>query len=129
MNVIEIAVFALVSLVVLVLIKKNNPQISVVAEFAVIVVVMMGVIPEFKELAEVCKNIGSVTSVSSDVLKTMIKAFSIVTVGGITADVCRDNGENALAGVVDTVVKILAISCAVPTFTAVLMTALTILEQ
>lgn len=129
MNVIEIAVFALVSLVVLVLIKKNNPQISVVAELAVIVVVMMGVIPEFKELAEVCKNIGSVTSVSSDVLKTMIKAFSILTVGGITADVCRDNGENALAGVVDTVVKILAISCAVPTFTAVLMTALTILEQ
>ncbi len=129
MNVIEIAVFALVSLVVLVLIKKNNPQISVVAELAVIVVVMMGVIPEFKELAEACKNIGSVTSVSSDVLKTMIKAFSILTVGGITADVCRDNGENALAGVVDTVVKILAISCAVPTFTAVLMTALTILEQ
>lgn len=129
MNVIEIAVFALVSLVVLVLIKKNNPQISVVAELAVIVVVMMGAIPEFKELAEVCKNIGSVTSVSSDVLKTMIKAFSILTVGGITADVCRDNGENALAGVVDTVVKILAISCAVPTFTAVLMTALTILEQ
>ena len=129
MNVIEITVFALVSLVVLVLIKKNNPQISVVAELAVIVVVMMGVIPEFKELAEACKNIGSVTSVSSDVLKTMIKAFSILTVGGITADVCRDNGENALAGVVDTVVKILAISCAVPTFTAVLMTALTILEQ
>ena len=129
MNVIEIAVFALVSLVVLVLIKKNNPQISVVAELAVIVVVMTGVIPEFKELAEACKNIGSVTSVSSDVLKTMIKAFSILTVGGITADVCRDNGENALAGVVDTVVKILAISCAVPTFTAVLMTALTILEQ
>lgn len=129
MNVIEIAVFALVSLFVLVLIKKNNPQISVVAELAVIAVVMTGIIPEFKELAEACKNIGSVTSVSSDVLKTMIKAFSILTVGGITADVCRDNGENALAGVVDTVVKILAISCAVPTFTAVLVTALTILEQ
>ena len=129
MNVIEIAVFALVSLFVLVLIKKNNPQISVVAELAVITVVMTGIIPEFKELAEACKNIGSVTSVSSDVLKTMIKAFSILTVGGITADVCRDNGENALAGVVDTVVKILAISCAVPTFTAVLVTALTILEQ
>jgi hypothetical protein len=58
----------------------------------------------------------------------MLKAFSILTVGGIATDICRDNGENALGGVVDTIVKILAISCAVPTFSAVLTTALALLE-
>ena len=58
----------------------------------------------------------------------MLKAFSILTVGGVVSDVCRDNGENAVAGVVETIVKILAIACAIPTFTAVLVTALTLLE-
>jgi hypothetical protein len=69
------------------------------------------------------------TSVSGDILKTMLKAFSILTVGGIVSDVCRDNGENAVAGVLDTVVKILACVSAMPTFTAVLVTALSLLEQ
>ena len=38
-------------------------------------------------------------------------------------------GENAVAGVLDTVVKILACATAMPTFTAVLVTALSLLEQ
>jgi len=129
MTITKIAVFALVSLILLMLLKKHASQFSAMAELAVVVFLVISILPDFSNLIESAKEISSVTAVSSDVLKTMLKAFIILTVGGIAADICRDNSENTLAGVVDTVVKILAISCAIPTFSAVLVTALSLLEQ
>ena len=128
MTVTKLAVFALVSLIFLVLIKKHSPSLSVVSEVAVVIIFIIGVLPDLKELLEALKSIGN-TFLSTDVLKIMLKAFGVLTVGGIASDICRDNGENALAGVLDIVVKVLAILCAIPIFTAVLTTALALLEQ
>ncbi|MBR6551591.1 MAG: hypothetical protein IKT89_02000 [Clostridia bacterium] len=129
MTITKIAVFALVSVLLLSLLKKYVSQISLLTEIAVVVIIIIAVLPEFKTLLNAFSDIGNMTSVSADILKTMLKAFSILTVGGIVSDVCRDNGENAVAGVLDTVVKILACVSAMPTFTAVLVTALGLLER
>jgi stage III sporulation protein AD len=129
MTITKIAVFALVSVLLLSLLKKYVSQISLLTEIAVVVIIIIAVLPEFKTLLNAFSDIGNMTSVSGDILKTMLKAFSILTVGGIVSDVCRDNGENAVAGVLDTVVKILACVSAMPTFTAVLVTALGLLER
>ena len=129
MTITKIAVFALVSVLLLSLLKKYVSQISLLTEIAVVVIIIIAVLPEFKTLLNAFSDIGNMTSVSGDILKTMLKAFSILTVGGIVSDVCRDNGENAVAGVLDTVVKILACVSAMPTFTAVLVTALSLLER
>ena len=108
---------------------KNKKKTIIISLVAAVSILIIAVLPDFMSLLEATKEISSVTTVSSDVLKTMLKAFLILTVGGIVSDICRDNSENTLAGVVDTVVKILAISCAIPTFSAVLVTALALLEQ
>ena len=129
MTITKIAVFALVSVLLLSLLKKYVSQISLLTEIAVVVIIIIAVLPEFNTLLNAFSDIGNMTSVSADILKTMLKAFSILTVGGIVSDVCRDNGENAVAGVLDTVVKILACVSAMPTFTAVLVTALGLLER
>ena len=129
MTITQIMLFALISVIILTVLRKYVSQLSLVAEVAVIIIVIISVIPEFKGLVNTFSNITDMTSVSDDILKTMLKAFSILTVGGIVSDICRDNGENAVAGVLDTVVKILACATAMPTFTAVLVTALSLLEQ
>ncbi len=128
MTVTKLAVFALISLIFLMLIKKHSPSLSAVSEVAVIVIFIIGVLPDLKDLLETLRNIGD-SFLSTDVFKIMFKAFGVLTVGGIASDICRDNGENALAGVLEIVVKVLAISCAIPIFTAVLTTALALLEQ
>lgn len=128
MTVTELAAFALVSLIFLMLIKKHSPTLSAVAEIAVVVIFIIAFLPDLKDLLESLRGIGE-SFVSTDVFKIMLKAFGVLTVGGIASDVCRDNGENALAGVLEIVVKVIAVSCAIPVFTAVLTTALALLEQ
>ncbi len=129
MTITKLAVFALVGVILLTLLRKYVSQLSLLTEIAVVVIIIVGILPEFKTLLNAFSDISNMTSVSGDILKTMLKAFSILTVGGIVSDICRDNGENAVAGVLDTVVKILACVSAMPTFTAVLVTALSLLEQ
>ncbi len=125
----KLAVFALVGVILLSILRKYVSQLSLLTEIAVVVIIIASILPDFESLLNVFSDISNMTSVSGDILKTMLKAFSILTVGGIVSDVCRDNGENAVAGVLDTVVKILACVSAMPTFTAVLVTALSLLEQ
>ena len=129
MTITKLAVFALVGVILLTLLRKYVSQLSLLTEIAVVVIIIVAILPEFKTLLNAFSDISNMTSVSGDILKTMLKAFSILTVGGIVSDICRDNGENAVAGVIDTVVKILACVSAMPTFTAVLVTALSLLEQ
>lgn len=129
MTITKLAVFALVGVILLTLLRKYVSQLSLLTEIAVVVIIIVAILPEFKTLLNAFSDISNMTSVSGDILKTMLKAFSILTVGAIVSDICRDNGENAVAGVLDTVVKILACVSAMPTFTAVLVTALSLLEQ
>ena len=129
MTITKLAVFALIGVILLSLLRKYVSQLSLLTEITVVVIIIISILPDFKALLYAFSDIGNMTSVSGDILKTMLKAFSILTVGGIVSDICRDNGENAVAGVLDTVVKILACVSAMPTFTAVLVTALGLLEQ
>ncbi len=129
MSIFELVAFVFLGLGLLIFLRKYASHLALFAEFVVIVIVFISVSGELKGLINAFSNITEMTVVSDDILKTMLKAFSILTVGGISSDICRDNGENAVAGVLDTVVKILACATAMPTFTAVLVTALSLLEQ
>lgn len=129
MNVITLSVFSLTSVIALMLVKKYNSPLGFIVEIAVIVMVALSAIPDVSDLVSSIKSVSENAGISNEIFKTMLKAFGILAVGGVVSDICRDNSENALAGVVEMVVKILAFICALPTFTAVLLTALTLLEK
>lgn len=115
----KIAVFAIAGVVFLLLLKRSAPNFAVVGEIALVAVVLLSIIPEIKTLLSVLEGFQDISSASSTAIKIMFKAFGILASGAIAADVCRDNGESAVAGVVELSVKILAISVALPVFTAV----------
>ena len=81
--------------------------------------------PEVENLLSLFDNFESISSIGESSLKIMFKTFGILAVGAVVSDVCRDNGEGAVAGVVELGMKILAVSCALPVFTAVIEIALT----
>ena len=50
----------------------------------------------------------------------MLKSLCIVIITQITVDLCRDNGENALASFTEISAKVLIISLVMPLFEAVI---------
>lgn len=125
MSFLKIAVFVIAGVVLLVLTKKNSPTLAILCEIALVAVIILNVIPEAEKLLSLFDDFENLSSIGENSLKIMFKTFGILAVGAVVADICRDNGEGAVAGVVELGMKILAVSCALPVFTAVIEIALT----
>ena len=125
MSFLKIAVFVIAGVVLLMLTRRNTPTLAIFCEITLIVLIILNIIPEAEKLLSVIDGFENVSSIGEASLKIMFKTFGILAVGAVVADICRDNGEGAIAGVVELGVKILAISCSLPIFTAVIEIALT----
>ncbi len=111
--------------VLLMLTRKSVPTIAILCEITLIAAIVLNIIPEAEKLISLFDRFDGVSSIGETSLKIMFKTFGILAVGAVVADICRDNGEGAVAGVVELGIKILAVSCALPVFTAVIEIALT----
>ncbi len=105
--------------------RKNSPTIAILCEIVLVFMIAFAIAPEAENLLSLMDNFESISSIGEGALKIMLKAFGILLVGTVASDICRDNGEGAIAGVVELGMKVLAISCALPVFTAVVEIALT----
>ncbi len=121
----KIAVFVIAGIVLLGLTRKNLQNLAILCEIALVAMIVLSIIPEAEKLLSLIDNFESVSLIGENSLKIMFKTFGILAVGAVVSDICRDNGEGAVAGVVELGMKILAISCALPVFTAVIEIALT----
>ena len=126
MSFFRIAIFVIAGIVLLVLTRKNSPTIAILCEITIVVMVILCVIPEAEKLLLLFDDFKSVSSIGETSMKIMFKTFGFLAVGAVVSDICRDNRESAIAGVVELCVKILAVSCALPIFTAVIEIALTL---
>lgn len=125
----KISVFVVAGVLLLLLLKRNAPTFVILGEITIVAVTVLAIVPEIENMLSIFDNFKGISSVSEISLKIMFKTFGILSVGAVVADICRDNGENAVAGVVELGVKILAISCALPVFTAVIEIASTFFNR
>ena len=119
----EIGIIAVSGVVLLSVIKKSDSVYTTIVQIALGIIVLLSVLPQAKDLMNVMQEMISIDGISEQGIKIMLKVFGILSIGAVTADICRDNGENALAGVVEIGVKIMAVSCALPVFQAVITLA------
>lgn len=123
MTALKIAVLAISGIIMLALLKNNSTTYSAIVQVALVIIILLTVTPQIKELVASLESFNLSENFSFEAIKIMLKIFAILTVGAVTADICRDNGQNAVANTVEFAVKILAISCALPVFTAVVTVA------
>lgn len=123
MSALGVAVVSIGGVILMMVLKRSESAYASVAQCGLVAIILLAVLPEIKELLEVVGSIDDSGTFSSLPVKTIFKAFAILTAGSISADICRDNGENAVAGVVELSVRILALSSALPVFFAVIKIA------
>ena len=115
--------------VILSLIKSNNTSFISLIQICLVSLIFISVVPQIKEMFSLLEQFQNIENFSSDGLMIMMKVFGILTVGAIVGDICRDNGENAVANMVDISVKLTAVSCALPVFSAVVSVAVSFINR
>lgn len=94
--------------------------------FAIILSVAGGILSFLTISDKVGELFSSLMSLSASVpsgvmyVKLMLKVLCIVIITQFTVDICRDNGENALASFTEVSAKVLVLSLVMPLFETVI---------
>ena len=120
----KLVVTAIAGVILIAVLKNSSSVYSVVARIALICLIVLSIAPQMNEIINMLHRIEFNEYFSSETISVMLKMFAILTIGSVASDICRDNGENAVANGVDLSVKILAISCGLPVFSAVINVAI-----
>ena len=123
MSILSICVLAIASLVAILILKDTGSVFATILRLLVIILLVTGIIPEIKELLSVLDNFAFLDNVPQKAITIMMKSFSVLAMGAVSADICRDNGENGIAGVVEMCTKLIALTLSLPVVTAVISVA------
>ena len=126
--IIKIGIMAIAGVILISLLKNSGSAYSSLIQIGVICVVLISVVPDIRSLLSSVYDMGISDDISTESIGIMIKIFSVLTVGTICSDVCRDNGESAIADTVELSSKIIAVGCAVPVITSVVSVAVAFLK-
>lgn len=98
------------------LLKRGQKEIALLFSLAA-VFVFLCILPQIETLTSTFREWAELSGMP-EVFGALLKALGIVLIGRITADLCKDAGESAIASGVELAVK-----------TAVLLTALPLLNR
>ncbi len=114
------AAAALTAAAVGLLIKKSNPEISMLlgaCVTALIVTAAMGFAEGIKELSETVKNIAGGTET---LIAPVVKCLAVAIITKLSSDLCRDSSQTAVASAMELAGSICAMSIAMPLILSVL---------
>lgn len=119
--------FCLICTVILVLLRKGNPEfavpVSLLAGAAVLLFIIGSSVGIFNMISEFSQNAG----MDEAHIKLIFKALGICYITRLACDVCKDSGETALASKVDLAGRITIAALSLPLITALLQTVTTLL--
>ncbi|MEZ3420356.1 MAG: stage III sporulation AC/AD family protein [Eubacterium sp.] len=119
---------SLSALILAVFIRDYNKTASIVIMIAASAMIFLRIASDISGIFESLSNLSSGVETAASYIKLMMKVLGIVLITQFVADMCRDCGENALAGQTETAAKVIVISMILPLFETVIKIVTGLLE-
>ena len=102
------------------MLKDSNRQIAVILSITGVVLLLFTAVGELSKIVKSVTELSSSSGAALVYSKLMLKVLGITLLTQVVSDICRDNGENALASMTLTVAKIIVVSMVLPLFETVI---------
>ncbi len=116
----KITALALVAVAFCVLIRDNQKPLSVLLSLIACIGILLLVITILEPILEVFKKLVGLSGVNDEIVAPMLKVAGVGLMTQLSAGICQDAGEGALAKTVELCGIILAMYAALPLLLAVL---------
>lgn len=103
-----------------ILVKDESRTFALLLSISGICLILYSVSGEVKTIVDGIKSISNLYFENVEYIKLMLKVLAITLLTQIVSDICRDNGENALAGVTEFSTKIVLITMVLPLFETII---------
>ena len=111
---------ALLSAVVSLLLKKQNPEAALLLSVLTAVGILIAAMGLLNGLQELREQIGKILGGSEVLIAPIMKCLAIAIVTKIAAELCRDSAQNAAAAAVELAGTVCAVSTVMPLLMSVL---------
>jgi stage III sporulation protein AD len=114
----KIVGIAVAGLALTVLVKKNSPEIGLLLGLFIAVAVFAAGFDAFRSVKEFLDTLIGESGLARETVVPVFKTCLIAIVSKITAELCRDAGENAVASGVETAGAVLGLYVVLPLFSS-----------
>lgn len=120
MEVIKIIGIALVSLIIIILLKQYKPEFAIYISLLSGVLILILVMDKLTGIINLLQNLASRVSINSTFLSLLIKITGIAFLSEFAVSICKDSGEAAIANKIEVGTKIIIISMSIPIISSLL---------
>ena len=96
-NIIGIAIIAIISSTLSLMLKKERPEISFLLSLCGGIVILYMIFPAARSAAEIIKTVSDLAGINSQYISVILKSCIIAMITGVCASTCRDSGNSSLA--------------------------------
>lgn len=104
------------------LLKKNNPELSLTLSMTAVAVIMIAALSFIKGILELGETVQNLFGVSETLVLPVIKCVAVAITTKVAADLCRDSSQGAAASSVELAGTVCAISVIMPLIVSMLKT-------
>ncbi len=106
--------FGLMVTVLLIVVRKDRPEMAILLSIAASALILIGLIKNITQILTVFESLASRAQINSNYLKLVVKIVGIAYLAGFGAQICKDAGENSMAAKIELAGKIFILSLGVP---------------
>ena len=117
--IIKVTAVCLIGALLAVLLKKSNPELSLLLALAACVIVLTAIISGMERIQNFLNEIVTWSGLSSEIFSPLWKTIGIALITRIGTELCKDADENTMASLVETTGTFGAVLVAIPLFQAV----------
>ena len=112
--VVKAAVLGAVCTVAAIVIKRGSGEMALLLSLAVCCAVLAPVLGMASEAVEAMKSAAAAAELSPTIAEPVLKCVGLGVITRLSADICRDGGQSAVASAVETAGAVGAVCCALP---------------
>lgn len=129
MNIIAICALAVTAAIITVTLRPKNGEIAVMLALSCSAVVLLSLFSQASAVVSAVNSIVAACGMSSDCVVIMLKAAGICVLTEFASNACRDAGSASLACNVTLAGKIMVTFTALPLYTEILNTVLSLVSS
>lgn len=117
---IKVVGIVLTALIINIVLKNYSKEFTFLINIVCTIIIFTLISKDLKGIVDRLTSISNEISVLLPYIKIMLKILGISMIAQLLSDLCRDNGENALANQTELSAKIIILVTALPLFTTIM---------
>lgn len=129
MNAVSIGMLALTASIIALTLRRRNGEISLLIVVAASVMILLSLLSSASSVISAVNGIVSASQINTDYIVILLKVIGICLITEFAANTCRDSGSLSLSSNVIFAGKLLVAVTALPLYTDILNTVLSLLQR